>query len=352
MDYFAEGDQHQTPIHATSSKSSSTMSRVLSLSALEATNRLEMDEIRERLCCLVEQEKKNYLCSDYITPQANNNIETNNNVVQVAKVVADLAMFTDTDDITPTGVNKSPSAVCVRDLAPDTTTNNSTSSSFVRDGESADASVVGFWRQQMLNWSNVVIDSFGIDREVVAVGFNILDRYVGKEVQSGVPITREDFQLFCMTSLYIAVKILESYPRKLTADALVEMSRGFYAGEDILHTEREILKVLGWYLSPTTAIGYCRIFWDMIPVPVTHEFQTNCQVLAELALGDPYFLTKKPSMVALAAVLLSGRMEGMQNSVMSGFRDELPERMRADCNTEEFEAVFQRLEYLCSSNNN
>ena len=98
----------------------------------------------------------------------------------------------------------------------------------------------------MFDWACMVVDSFGMDRQNVALSMDLLDRYVAHElartdVASLPAVTRDDFQLFSMTTLYMAVKILEPFPRKITVQALVDMSRGFYSEIDIQVTEREIL---------------------------------------------------------------------------------------------------------------
>lgn len=199
----------------------------------------------------------------------------------------------------------------------------------------------------MLDWSYLVMDSFGIDREIVAVAFNLLDRYVAEEIKSTIPITREDFQLFSMTSLYIGVKLLESFPRKLTADALVEMSRGFYASDDIMQTEQEILKTLGFYLNPTTVIGFCRIYWQMFPTNVSYEFKATCQNMAEAALADTYFMTKKPSTIGAAVIVHAARIEGYDDGLMDSFLSGLRNVLSVP-NIPDFEPIYQRLETLAN----
>lgn len=281
------------------------------------------------------------MCEDYIISheeevEAERQIQCSTEAEQCAKVVSDLA-FSSRDE----SMQTYPSSSCVKELA-----DSQIKFSFVRDEKAAATSkLVGFWRQQMLDWSYLVMDSFGIDRDVVAVSFNILDRYVAAETKSNIPITREDFQLFSMTSLFIGVKLLESYPRKITADALVDMSRGFYAPEDILHTEQEILKSLGFYLNPTTAIGFCRIYWEMFPVPISFDFKAHCQTIAEAALSDTFFMTKKPSTIGLVAVLLAARAEGISNGVCEEFMSQVKDTVNMQCQ-DDFDAIYHRLELL------
>lgn len=307
------------------------MPRPQSCSALASSCSSELDDTRDRLGCLLIQEEKHYLCEDYIHSQEEG--LSCPVVAQCTRVVSDLA-FSPREE----AIQTYPSSVCVKDLA-----DSQVKFSFAREEQAAASSkMVGFWRQQMLDWSYLVMDSFGIDRDVVAVSFNILDRYVVEETKSSIPITREDFQLFSMTALFIGVKLLETFPRKLTASALVDMSRGFYAAEDILQTEQEILKTLGFYLNPTTAFGFARIYLTLFPEPVSYEMQAHCQAVAEAALSDTYFLTKRASVIGLAAVLLAARAEGHSNNTNEQFLSLVQDIVPHD----DLDEVCQRLELL------
>jgi len=316
------------------------MHRSQSLSVLES----QLDDTRERLRCLIRQEAEHYLCEDYLqgmchlqSSHDNRKAQSSLAVEECARIVSDLAFSSSADDSMPTY----PSSVCVKDFA-----DSQVRAPFIGETKSAvGPNLVGFWRQQMLDWSHLVLDSFGIDRDVAAVAFNVLDRYVAKETQSNIPITREDFQLFSMTALFIAVKLLESYPRKLSADSLVGMSRGFYATEDILQTEQEILKSLGFFLNPTTTIGFCRLFWDMFPLAVSFQFQLTCHSIAEIALKDTFFLARKPSTVGLAAVMHASRLEGHADSVRETFLSDLRGTISVGDN-DDFNAVYQRVRLL------
>lgn len=314
------------------------MPRVRSCSTLESMY-LDLTDSRERLEGLLRQEQRHYLCDGYI--DAEHAVEPQKQgacrvVEECARIVSDLS-FSSSNEPMQTVL----SSVCVKELA-----DSQTRSSFLRDEKSITCSkLVGFWRSQMVSWSYLVMDSFGIDREIVAVSFNILDRYVAKEMKSSIPITREDFQLFAMTALFIGVKLLETFPRKLTALSLVEMSRGFYSAEDITMQEQEILRTLRFFVCPTTIIGFCRIYWDMFPAPVSFEVKGVCQSLAESALSDTFFMTKKSSTVGLAVVLLAAGEEGYPMSTIEVFLSRVKGSIDTLCN-KDFNVIYQRLQLL------
>lgn len=314
------------------------MCRVRSCSTLESSYPI-LNDSRERLEGLLRQEQQHYLCEDYI--QAQDDVEppkpmASGVVEECARVVSDLSCFLSNEPM-----HTFPSSVCVKELA-----DSQMRSSFVKDEKSiACSKLVGFWRSQMVSWSYLVMDSFGIDREIVAVSFNILDRYVAPEMKSNIPITREDFQLFAMTALFIGVKLLESFPCKLTALNLVEMSRGFYSAEDIATQEQEILMTLRFYLCPTTIIGFCRIYWDMFPGTVSFRFKAFCQSLAESALSDTFFMSKKPSNIGVVVVLLAAREEGYTVSITELFLSRVHGTIETLC-AKDFDVMYQRLDLL------
>ena len=216
-----------------------------------------------------------------------------------------------------------------------------------------------FWRQQMFEWSLTVLDSFGMDREAAAVAFNLLDRYISFECRKGGPaITRDDYQLYSMVCLYIAVKINEPYPRKLSVRSLVDMSKEFYSEDVIESTERDILDALHWRVATPTALSYVRLFLEELSVPTCepsrrknaiHHLQATATTLAELAVGDAFFVSYPNSCVGLAALLHAARLE--PSSSKDRFVRELVVRAQSvvDTETSEFRAVYAQLEKVWSS---
>ena len=216
-----------------------------------------------------------------------------------------------------------------------------------------------FWRQQMFQWSLTVLDSFSMEREAAAVAFNLLDRYISFECSKGGPaITRDDYQLYSMVCLYIAVKINEPYPRKLSVRSLVDMSKEFYSEDVIESTERDILDALHWRVATPTALSYVRLFLEELTAPTCepsrrknalHHLQATATTLAELAVGDAFFVSYPNSCVGLAALLHAARLE--PSSSKDRFVRELVVRAQSvvDTETSEFRAVYAQLEKVRSS---
>jgi hypothetical protein len=203
-----------------------------------------------------------------------------------------------------------------------------------------------FYRQQMFDWACMVVDSFGMDREVVAVSFRLLDAYMSNEVNSPAEeVTRDDFQLFSMTCLYLAIKVLEPYPRKIGMKALVDMSRGFYTVDDIAVTERDILVSLEWRLNPPTALSFTRLLWSLFPGKVSPSTQLTSTTLTEISVSDSFFIGRKSSLVGLAAVVIAARLHGISDRevqyVLAAIEDVISIRGNA-----EFADLYSQLEVL------
>lgn len=301
-----------------------------------------MEETRDQIEVLLHQEQHQYACPDYMTLRSTGHdrgttrtVPTNpdfmNLLEECANIVNDLSFSPDQSD---KAVIKSPSAVCVLALVqPDITLQPKQRPTF------------GLWRQQMFDWACMVVDSFAMDREIVAMSFNILDRYIAKEEpRSSTSISRDDFQLFSMTCLYLAIKIVVPYPRKLSVEALVDMSRGFYSSEDVTVTERDILKALQWHVHPPTAMGFCRLYWSFFPKVPSVDMQRTCATMTEMAVADPLFVSHKPSDVGLAAVLHAARLDGYNSKTVEGFLSNLDGLVSS--NNGQFDFVYHQLEKL------
>jgi hypothetical protein len=270
--------------------------------------------------------------------------------------VTDLSSQAQEDFIKP-GVIKSISAVSVHDLHKCRASPPNICSVCHKPFQQEISYSLQFWREQMFDWACMVADSYGIvDRSgVVALSFSLLDRYVTHEMASSdatEPITRDDFQLLSMATLYISVKLIEG--SKLTIDALVMMSRGFYKAQDIVVTEQEILTTLNWRLNAPTAIAFCRLMWTVfIPDEDSEgnrdrrqwgDLENCCATLTEIAVADASFLSYKTSAVALAAVALAARLRGISEGEIEQFVWNLQDMVETGGYDSEFQRVYRHLE--------
>ncbi len=310
-----------------------------------------MDTAQDTITAMMQREEIAYRRRDYI--QASNSkcacgtIMTESQQAALHLLEECAWMVTDpmASPVAKATVNKVPSVTCVQDFEEKSRLENTcTCAQHYPHYPSTDS--LQFWREQMFDWSCMVADSYGvIDRTaVIANSFHLLDRYVDSELSSNsLPITREDFQLFSMTCLYISIKIMDGH--KLTVDALVLMSRGFYKPQDIIATENDILKTLQWKVTPPTTIEYCRLLWEFFPTNQSwNEFEALCATIAEVSVASASFLECRNSVVALAVLVLCARYRGYSESSVQELLNRVQSFMKVD--EKEYAKVYRQLKSL------
>lgn len=130
------------------------------------------------------------------------------------------------------------------------------------------------WRRKMCEWCFEVVDHFGMEREVVSVAMNYLDRIAAKYMiaQSNDRfLNKREFQLVAVSSLYLAVKLhgetdeIDIDRRKLNVDVFVDLSRGYFQAETLKTMELNILFHLDWRLNPPTPLKFIAFLMRLIP---------------------------------------------------------------------------------------
>ncbi|GKY90938.1 hypothetical protein MPSEU_000066600 [Mayamaea pseudoterrestris] len=203
-----------------------------------------------------------------------------------------------------------------------------------------------FWRHQMIDWATVVVDSFNMDRELVQMSMNLLDRYVSLELRKpqAAPITRDDFQLFSMTCLYLVIKLNEPYPRKIGIESLVNMSRGFYSETDVSLTELDLLKGLDYRVNPPTSASHVKLLLQVFPKELqSTRLQNTALTLTELAMTAGTMIGCRESLVGLASVVYAARMDGVAESRLQKFMASVAAAVPIGSNAD-FEQIYQSLE--------
>ena len=161
-----------------------------------------------------------------------------------------------------------------------------------------------FWRNKILAWMYHIVDQHDLDRELVEVSLNYMDRYLAEQ-----PIHESlGFQLVGMTSLYLAIKIFRHEGRGASVYNFVKLSRGAYIEEDFTQMEQSILETLHWRMHPPTSLAFLELLMFFLPQgacdsqarPALYE---RIKFLLELCVSVEFFFTKNPSHVAIAAFI-------------------------------------------------
>lgn len=287
---------------------------------------------RERLSALLSQEESyscpNYMAPDFARPEQTLKPTPLRIVEECAKLVSNLAL----EPPSRFQLAQSPSSITSTTLLESATEVPSI----------LDHCHLKEWRRQMASWAYTTVDTFGLDRELVAVAFDMLDRYLSREIKTvdcNDHFTREDFQLTSMTTLYMAIKILEP-SEKLSIPTLIDMSRGYYCAEDITETEMEILQVLEWRVNVPTTLSFIQEVASLMPATFcSKDMMDSCQELSEAAVMDEYFVGYKASVVSAAVMLTAARRHGLD---MEGLKTQVIQRMNVD--TDEVKLLCKHFE--------
>lgn len=133
-------------------------------------------------------------------------------------------------------------------------------------------------RAILLDWLNEVCEVYKLHRETYYLALDYLDRYLSTDVS----ISKTFLQLIGITCLFIAAKVEEIYPPKLSEFAYV--TDGACSEDDIIKQELIILSALKWQTNPITIIGWLGIYMQLQVsnrLPKTNEETPHKPILKE-----------------------------------------------------------------------
>lgn len=172
-------------------------------------------------------------------------------------------------------------------------------------------------RFKICTWCYKVADYCNFRREIVAISMSLLDRFLCTEQGRDVLKNLKEYQLFAMTSLYMAMKLNEPLPMDLSQ--FVDLAKGCYVAKEIIATETRILTALDWKIQNATAIVFCVHFLLLLPdsvhPAVSEAILDYAKYQTELAIFNCKLLTHKVSHVALAAIL--NALKGISSKMLN-----------------------------------
>ena len=163
-------------------------------------------------------------------------------------------------------------------------------------------------RARMCEWCYQTVDYFKLSRENVHVAMSCLDRFLSTVQGKPFLLKKTLYQLSCVASLYIAIKVNETV--SLGLSMLVQLGRGVYTAEEITKAEYEILLAIKWAVNPPPATTFVHLFASMLPFNIESDTRQDILDLAcyqsELAVAD-YKLSAltNSSIIAIASILNS-----------------------------------------------
>lgn len=184
-------------------------------------------------------------------------------------------------------------------------------------------------RYETCDWCYRVVDYFQVDREVVELTMNYLDRILcirgiqNKDQSCHHLSTRKSVMATTMACLHIAIELSPTQPccyfrKNPWYSALAHVSHGGLEPSDICKEETNILFELGFRVHPPTALSFIRV---MIPEKVlisqtssdeiAETFFSEVRYLTELAVLNDCFTGYRTSSIAFA--ILTATLEKLEN---------------------------------------
>jgi hypothetical protein len=139
----------------------------------------------------------------------------------------------------------------------------------------------------------------------VSVATNYLDRCLASTATN--VLDKGKLQLLTMSCLYLAIKLNETCAiqicgSKSTMDSMLHLARSRFSIEQMREVEYDVLQRLQWRMHPPTPQIFIEYFAIILCPNNPGMLKDQALYLIELAALDYYFVTFKPSEIALAAL--------------------------------------------------
>jgi len=165
-------------------------------------------------------------------------------------------------------------------------------------------------RKKICKWFYELIDLFELSRDTVAIAMSYLDRFLSSSSKRARRsfYDRKEYQLAAITTLYMSIKL---HCKKLVqTQQIARISHGVYSKEEIEAMEIDILFALNWHLHGPTILEFAQQFLALLPQSATKDHKSlqtatvmeYCRLQSEFATGDYFFVSKKPSIIAIASI--------------------------------------------------
>lgn len=168
-------------------------------------------------------------------------------------------------------------------------------------------------RLLMVKWSYNAVDKYDLDRSVVSFAFSYFDKFMS--LYSDLA-DFECTQILAMTCLYVAAKVHSSRTAPFTISRLVRMSKGYFERKQIAEMEKRLINILAWYMNPPIPLLFVETVRHFLYNNRNLSSAKKDQVydmtlyLIELSVCDHFFVTRRPSSVAAAALHIGLEVSG------------------------------------------
>jgi hypothetical protein len=157
------------------------------------------------------------------------------------------------------------------------------------------------WRYRIARWLLKASDDLNLARETAAIALTYLDRFMMRRGS----IVKREYQLASVTSLFMASKLYEKKPLKMAR--LVKYTQGVFPPNEIIVKEVELTKVNMTFMFPPTPGAFALMLLNGLSgkAESVKDLIENIRFLTQLTACDFFFLSKRPSTIAVAAMVVS-----------------------------------------------
>lgn len=156
-------------------------------------------------------------------------------------------------------------------------------------------------RAILVDWLVEVQENFELFHETLYLAVRLVDLYLSRNSA----VKREYLQLVGATAMLIASKFEELQPPLV--DDFLYLCDDAYTHAELLQTERDILKALGYDINAPVAYRFLRRLARA--ADATLETHTLARYISESTLQEYHFIAEKPSAIAAASMYLALRMK-------------------------------------------
>ena len=167
-------------------------------------------------------------------------------------------------------------------------------------------------RTSMVTYIQQLQKSLKLSSETTYIAISFFDRYLssGRGKSNDALGDKYKFQLACITSFYMTVKLFElTSPIELNVVTLARVCKGYYNTSDILDMEQDIYNALyfpcidDFRTDQPTAMRFVLEFVGLLPEHIDkNRLFMSCMKRVEDTLTDIYFTVCKPSVVGASVI--------------------------------------------------
>ena len=181
-------------------------------------------------------------------------------------------------------------------------------------------------RKTLISWLIEVHAEYDLRQETLYLAINMIDRVCSK-----VRIARHQYQLLGIASLWIASKYEENHGKVPSLKNLTYICCNSYCERDFVDMERMILRELGFHLGVPTVESFLKAYCTMYFKGIAREVRALGRYIMELTLLHRRFIHQKPSVIALASLILANEILELCNPYYSDERLALCIEQLSDC---------------------